>query len=162
MQNTYRFRNIRFLKNRKDFFQDIRMKNNIFRICFNGIFSWAETFITTIIDKFWIIVWINLFFWIQFKGIFHTCKSFWIEWRIINIGSIWIKRKIWEWRISVSRDFTDDSEKTLPAPLEIDAVTLPAPLEIDAVIKLWSRLLFDVKFWKSSSWYSSSEIGSDV
>jgi len=27
----------------------------------------------------------------------------------------------------VSRDFTDDSENTLPAPLEIDAVTLPAP-----------------------------------
>ena len=39
----------------------------------------------------------------------------------------------------VSRDFTnDDSENTLPAPLE-NITALPAPLEIDAVISNYYR-----------------------
>ena len=44
-----------------------------------------------------------------------------------------------------SCDFANDNtEGTLPAPLE-NITASPAPLEIDAVIKLRSRLLFDVE-----------------
>ena len=44
-----------------------------------------------------------------------------------------------------SCDFANDNTKgTLPAPLE-NITASPAPLEIDAVIKLRSRLLFDVE-----------------
>ena len=55
--------------------------------------------------------------------------------------------KSWKikWNTLGSCDFaSDDTEDTLPAPLE-NITASPAPLEIDAVIKLLSRLLFDVE-----------------